>query len=126
MSLDKIAATVRKLHETVMSGGINFKRVPAETIKRPVDPSSRTEPIEDTEARAGGDPQGAKPPFEAMVKAAASALLNGKDPHEAVEKLLGEGEPEDETEVIRAVEAAIATLDIEEKEDGGETPESEV
>lgn len=119
MALDKLAVAVRKLHEEVMGTPIHFGRKPNEAIKRAVDPSHPTEPIEGTEPISPADPAGqhvAKPTFQAMVEVATAALLDHKDPHEAVEALLGEGEMEGEAEIVRAVEAALDTLEIEVKE----------
>lgn len=114
MALDNLAKTVRALREAMMSAPITMGRVGVEAVKKAVDPSHPTEPIENHEQPAG--PEGAKPSFEAMVAAAKTALLDRKDPHEAVEQLLGEGEPEDETQIVQAVEAALNMLDIEERE----------
>jgi hypothetical protein len=106
------------------TGGPMVGRKPTEAVKKAVDPSHPTEPIENNGDAPAGSPD-ALPPFGSMVEAAKVALLDRKDPHEAVEALLGEGEPEDETLVVRAVEAALALLDIAVKAPEPAPPEGE-
>lgn len=126
MALDNLAKAVRTLHEAVMGNPITMGKTASsvEAVKKAVDPSHPTEPIENNGDAPAGSPD-ALPPFGSMVEAAKVALLDRKDPHEAVEALLGEGEPEDETLVVRAVEAALALLDIAVKEPEPAPPEGE-
>lgn len=127
MALDNLAKTVRALHEAVMGNPITMGKTASsvEAVKKAVDPSHPTEPIENNGDVTTG-PQGAKPPFEAMVEAAKVALLDRKDPHEAVETLLGNGEPDEaDSEVTKAVETALALLDIVVKEPETAPPEGE-
>ena len=119
MALENLAKVVRALHEAVMGNPSALGREHVEVVKKAVDPSHPTEPIEGKEPVDGAPtgPQGAKPPFEAMVEAAMQALLDRKDPHEAVEALLGKGEPDEaDLEVAKAVEMALGMVEIEIKE----------
>ena len=131
MALDNLAKTVRALHEALIpSNGTKLSPGHIEAVKKAVDPSHPTEPIEGKEPVDGAPtgPQGAKPPFEAMVEAAMQALLDRKDPHEAVEALLGKGEPDEaDFEVTKAVEMALGMVEIEIKEQAAEPapPEGE-
>lgn len=130
MALDNLAKTVRALCEALIpSNGTKLSPGHIEAVKKAVDPSHPTEPIEGKEPVDGAPagPQGAKPPFEALVETAVEALLAHKDPHEAVEKLLGNEPDEADLEVTKAVEMALGMLEIEIKEQAAEPapPEGE-
>lgn len=121
MSLRSIAHTVRRLHEAVTSGirgpispvhGLGAGGTKKEDSKRPIDPDSPIEPIEGRENGESGSKPAAS--FQAMVDTARSALLNGEDPHEAVEVMAGAEEGGDESQIIKAVQKAISGLDIKE------------
>lgn len=121
MALRDIAKKVRSIHEAITSGirgpiasvrGVGGTK--REDTKRPIDPDAPIEPIEAREAAAAA--ANAKPAssFAAMVDAAKKALLNGEDPHEAVEQLTGTEEGGNEDQIVKAVRAAIGDLEIKE------------